>query len=137
MDQNIDDAVRSRLTSTLQYDRPSAAQAQQAWEKHLTNRAVTASKASDGATHLTEMWNLDYRQINAALLLADIFAKARKTSITTELIDEALAFRGEKPRTSVADVGNSGSKLDIVASNKMEDVPNPNANGVLVGGEHE
>ena len=109
MDQSIDDAVRSRLTSTLEYPHPSPAQARKAWTSLLGGRSNAQGDANEAAEHLSQTWDLDYRQINAALLLANAFANARKTWITTALIDEALEFKGESRRRA-ADSGPDDSK---------------------------
>ena len=101
MNQNVDDAVKSRLTGSLEYTHPNRPQAQNAWERLLRSRSVDQQEAQDTAIYLSKMWSLDFRKINATLVLADTLAKARQISISRDLIDEVLLFKGEKPQEQV------------------------------------
>ena len=103
MNQNVDDAVKSRLTGSLEYTHPNRLQAQNAWGRLLRSRSVAQQEAQDTAIYLSKMWALDFRKINATLVSADTLAKARRISISRNLIDEVLLFKGEKPQEQLDD----------------------------------
>ncbi|KAL6714398.1 hypothetical protein ACLMJK_007821 [Lecanora helva] len=122
MDRNIDEAVQSRLTATLQYHHPNQSQAQKAWWKVLRNSITNPDEAVEIAVRLSNTWDLDYRQINAGKLLADTIAEARGQPLTQELIDTALAFKGEKPRRSMVGVETNGISAEAPPDDKFEGV---------------
>ena len=121
MDQDIDDAVRSRLTGSLVYEYPSPSQAQRAWEQLLRSRSINQDEARACAVYLSKAWYMDFRKINAALLLVDTLAKAQGTPITREMIEKALVFKGEKLREMVADADANISETENALGEEVID----------------
>ena len=119
MDQDIDDAVQSRLTGLLEYEFPSPSQAQRAWEKLLRSRPMAPDEASACAVYLSKAWYMDFRKINAALLLVDTLAKAQGAPITREMIEKALVFKGEKLRERVAHADANISETENALGKKV------------------
>ena len=121
MDQDIDDAVQSRLTGSLEYEYPSPSQAQRAWENLLRSRSIAQDEARVLAAYLSKAWYMDFRKINAALLLVDTLAKAQKTPITQQMIEKALVFKGERLREKVANADANISETESAVGEEVID----------------
>ena len=135
VDQDIDDAVQSRLTGSLRYDFPSPSQAQRSWEKLLRSRSIAQDEARAFAVYLSKTWYMDFRKINAALVLVDTLAKAQDTPITREMIQKVLVFKGEKLREKVSDAYTDAnmSDVEIALGEKVIDAPH----GISQQRDHE